>query len=112
MDKTLKYQKIIIDLLNEFSEFWQSKRGVKNQVMADKDNHIYQLTMFGWQNGKRYVHLIAFHLEIINGKIWIHQNNTEAMIADELMEKGVAREDIVLGFIEPEARVYSGFAAA
>ena len=34
------------------------------------------------------------------------------MIADELVEKGVAKEDIVLGFIEPEARQYSGFAAA
>lgn len=112
MDKTLKYQEAIITLLHEFSDFWRSTKGVKNQIVVDKENHIYQLNIFGWQQGKRYVHLVAFHLEIIDDKVWIHQNNTEAMIADELIEKGIKRDDIVLGFIEPEARQYSGFAAA
>ncbi len=112
MDKILKYQEAIITLLHEFSDFWRSSRGVKNQVSIDKEQHIYQLNIFGWQNGKRYVHLVAFHFEIIDGKVWIHQNNTEAMIADELIEKGIAKEDIVLGFVEPEARQYSGFAVA
>lgn len=104
MDKTIKYENIIIALLHEFAEFWRSSRGVKNQVVADKENHIYQLNMFGWQNGKVYVHLVAFHIEIIEGKVWIHQNNTEAMIADELIEKGIAREDIVLGFLHERDR--------
>jgi XisI protein len=112
MDKTIKYENVIIALLHEFAEFWRSSRGVKNQVVADKENHIYQLNMFGWQNGKVYVHLVAFHLEIIDGKVWIHQNNTEAMIADELIEKGIAREDIVLGFLHERDRDYAHYAAA
>ena len=41
-------------------------------------------------------HLVAFNIEIIDGKVWIHQNNTEAMIADELVEKGTAKEDFAL----------------
>jgi hypothetical protein len=112
MDKTLKYQEAIITLLREFAEFWKSSKGVKNQVIADKENHIYQLNMFGWQESQMYIHLVAFHLEIIQGKVWIHQNNTEAMIADELMEHGIAREDIVLGFLQEQDRAYSGFAVA
>jgi XisI protein len=112
MDKTLKYQDAIVKVLTEFSEFWKTKRGVKNQVVVDKDHHIYQLNIFGWQDSKRYVHLVAFHLEIIDDKVWIHQNNTEAMIGDELIEAGIAKNDIVLGFLEPEVRQYSGFATA
>jgi hypothetical protein len=46
------------------------------------------------------------------GKIWIQCNNTEREIVDELMEKGVERQDIVLGFIPPYARIHSGFAVA
>ncbi len=112
MDKTIKYQKAIITVLNEFAEFWRSSRGVRNQVVADTTNHIYQLNMFGWQNGKVYVHLVAFHIEIIEGKVWIHQNNTEAMIADELVEKGIAKEDIVLGFLYESDRADAHYAAA
>lgn len=32
------------------------------------------------------------------------------MIADELMERGGGQSDIVLGFVAPSARAYSGFA--
>jgi hypothetical protein len=110
--KTAKYEKAIITVLNEFADFWRSSRGVKNQVVIDKGNHVYLLNIFGWQNGESYVHTIAFHIQIIDGKVWIHQNNTEAMIADELIEKGVAKEDIVLGFLHEMDRAYSGFATA
>ena len=34
------------------------------------------------------------------------------MIADELVARGVPKSDIVLGFIAPEVRTYTGFAAA
>ena len=112
MDKTTQYELIILELLSEYADFWGSDNGIKRRVIADKNNHTYQLISYGWQEGKRYVHNIAFHLEIINNKIWIHQNNTEAMIADELMEKGVAKNDIVLGFIHDNERIYTGFAVA
>ena len=51
-------------------------------------------------------------IDIINEKIWIQQNNTEAKIVDELLERGVLREDIVLGFQHPQTRAISGFAVA
>ena len=47
MDKTLKYQEAIITLLHEFSDFWRTSKGIKNQVAVDKENHIYQLNIFG-----------------------------------------------------------------
>ncbi len=112
MDNTIKYQKAILDLFQEYDEFWGDSGGLQNRIVADTKRHAYVLISFGWRKNQSYTHLLCFHLEIINGKIWIHENNTEAMIADELMEKGVAREDIVLGFLEPETRVHSGFAVA
>ncbi|BBC24751.1 fdxN element excision controlling factor protein [Pseudanabaena sp. ABRG5-3] len=38
------------------------------------------------------------HLDIKNGKIWIQINNTELDIGQALVEKGVPKEDIVIGF--------------
>jgi hypothetical protein len=112
MDKTAQYESAVLTLLSEYAEFWGSNNGIKRRVIADKDNHTYQLISYGWQDGQRYVHNLAFHLEIIDGKVWIHRNNTEALIADELIEKGVTKNDIVLGFIPDKERVYTGFAVA
>ncbi len=52
------------------------------------------------------------HLDLINGKIWLQYNGTEGDIAQELMDLGVARENIVLGFREPALRAYTGYAVA
>ncbi|MEY4904873.1 MAG: hypothetical protein RLZZ292_2688 [Bacteroidota bacterium] len=112
MDNTLIYQDTIIGLLHEYADFWKTTQGIQNQVIIDKEHHYYQLLMVGWRDSTHYIHTTAFHFAIIEGKIWIHQNNTEALIADELVERGVAKSDIVLGFIAPEVRAYTGFAVA
>jgi hypothetical protein len=39
-------------------------------------------------------------------------NNTEREVVDEFMAQGVDRQDIVLGFVPPYARKFSGFAEA
>ena len=53
-----------------------------------------------------------FHLDIKNGKIWIQRNQTDRQIADELVEMGVPKEDIVLGIQPSYAREHTGFGVA
>jgi hypothetical protein len=112
MDNTLIYEKAIIELLEEYAAFWDTEESIKNHIIIDKERQRYQLTIIGWRSDNRFVHSVAFYIEIQKGKVWIHQNNTEALIADELAAKGIAKEDIVLGFVAPQLRSYSGFAIA
>ena len=112
MDNTLIYEKAIIELLEEYAHFWDTEESIKNHVIVDKERNRYQLVILGWRDDNRFVHSVAFYIEIQNGKIWLHQNNTEAMIADELVEKGISKNDIVLGFVAPSLRASSGFALA
>ena len=112
MEKTIKYQKAILDLFDEYDKFWGNSGGLQNRIIADMKQNAFVMISFGWQNEETYTHLLCFHIEIIKGKVWVHENNTEALIADELMEKGVALEDIILGFVESEMPVYQHLAAA
>ena len=50
------------------------------------------------------------HVDLIDDKIWIQYDGTEDGIATELVELGVPKEDIVLGFRHPKLRQYTGFA--
>ena len=112
MDKITKYQQIVCDLLSEYASIKKSVTpNIKAQTIIDRDNNHYQLLSIGWHNN-RFIYTVAFHFDIIDGKIWIQQNNTDVLIADELVEKGVAKSDIVLGFIPEKLRSYEGFAAA
>ncbi len=67
--------------------------------------------ILGWEE-VRQVHGCIIHVEIIEGKIWIHRDGTEDGIARELLEAGIPKECIVLGFKSPSVRKHTGFALA
>jgi hypothetical protein len=112
MDKTIKYEQIIIDFLRNYAAVpYANKPEVENQLVIDRESHHYQLLAIGW-HGDRFIYHPVFHFDIRDGKIWVQQNNTEETIAEHLLENGVPPTDIVAGFYPPSLRVHTGFAVA
>ena len=60
----------------------------------------------------RPIHDALIHVEVLDGKLWIQFDGTEDGIASELVEAGIPRDHIVLGFKPPEVRPDTDFAAA
>ena len=114
METTINYQNAIIAVLTDYKNYIGGARLQQTddriKVIADTQNHHYQLLVAGWKDGK-YRFNVLFHFDIIDGKIWLQQNNTDILIADELIENGIPKDKIVLGFIAPSERLSTGFAA-
>ncbi|MBK7937708.1 MAG: XisI protein [Lewinellaceae bacterium] len=105
MDKQLKYQKAILLLLEDYAKIKPSDwAGVQNQIIADRQNHHYQLVRLGWHE-KEHIHYTVFHFDIIGGKVWVQENRTDLPIVDELSDLGIAPSDIVLGFQLPSTQI-------
>ena len=47
------------------------------------------------------------HIDIKDGKIWIERDFTEVGVANELVELGVPKTDIVLAFRSPFVRQFT-----
>jgi hypothetical protein len=102
MDTKVKnYEKAILTLLEDYSKIkpanWKSAH---HQILADKENHHYQLVRFGWKDGLRE-HYVIFHFDIILGKVWVQQNNTDMDILEELEFLGIPKKSIVLACFSP-----------
>jgi hypothetical protein len=52
---------------------------------------------------------LYFNLKLIIDKIWIQRDFTESGIAQELMEMGIPKEKIVLGYRSPTVVREDGF---
>lgn len=112
MDKVKHYQQIILDVLQAYAAIPPTyPTTLRDDVVADTERNHFQIVSLGWENN-RYVYEVVFHLDILDGKVWIQQNNTEADIATELVERGIPKSDIVIGFQPPALRAMSGFAVA
>ncbi|MHC5746962.1 MAG: element excision factor XisI family protein [Nostoc sp.] len=109
MDKLNQYRKKVRQLLTKHLQYKPSYGDVEVEQIFDEEHDHYQIISVGWNNQHR-IYGPIMHLDIKNNKIWIQQNTTEADIALELMEMGIDKQDIVIGFHTPKMRQLSGFA--
>ena len=115
MDKIKNYQTIVMRVLEEYHAFVSKSTPLgatetRDELLFDTERNHFQLLTMSWQQ-HRFVYSVGFHIDIIDEKVWIQQNNTELDIANELIENGIPKDKIVLGFIAPQYRENTGFAA-
>ncbi|MBE9067882.1 XisI protein [Leptolyngbya cf. ectocarpi LEGE 11479] len=109
MDQLNQYQKTIQDLLLEHAKTKPAYGDIEVDVSFDTERHHYQIWHTGWLQ-KRWVHHCPMHFTIRNNKIWLLANSTEHDLAQELVDKGVPKQDIVLGFHPSYMRELSDYA--
>ncbi|MBE9077165.1 XisI protein [Romeria aff. gracilis LEGE 07310] len=110
MDKLNLYRQLIQQSLLERAKLRAPDDPVKSQTVCDHDGDHYQLVNLGWKNSSTRIYGCAIHADIIDGKIWVQRDGTEDAIADQLIEKGVPKQDIVLAYHAPHVRQYTEFA--
>jgi hypothetical protein len=106
------YRQKIKDILRLYESYPYANSLAKKEVVFDEANDRYLLIAFGREADKKRTHGIIAHVEIIDGKIWIQYDGIEYGIANELVDAGIPKDKIVLGFKAPEMRQYTEFAAA
>ncbi|MBE9002190.1 MULTISPECIES: XisI protein [unclassified Nostoc] len=109
MDKIERYRQLIKQVLSEHQQIASNSDTVNSQLILDNENDHYQLAYVGWQGDKR-VFGPVMHFDIQNEKIWIQYNGTEESVAERLVELGVPRSDIVIGFHSPFKRQFTSYA--
>lgn len=111
MDTVNSYRAIVRNLILEYASHKPSHGQINTEAILDDEKGHYEVLHIGWQ-GHRRVHGIVLHIDIINDKIWIQYDGTSPGVALELVEAGIPRESIVLGFKPEHVRQYTEFAIA
>lgn len=111
MGKVENYRKAIQTILEKYANLNAAYGETETMIVQDLQNDHYQLMTVGWNKNRR-IHGSIFHLDIKNGRIWIQYDGTETGIANELLELGVPKEDIVLAYYPAYRRQHTGFAVA
>lgn len=108
MDKIAKYRQYIEKIIKEYSQYKPKYGDIEVQTILDRERDHYQLLNVGWDGNER-IRGCVFQIDIKNDKIWIQHDGTEIGIANELVESGIPKEDIVLAYFKPSRRKYTDF---
>lgn len=109
MARVNTYREIVKRLMEEYAQHPPAHGQIEMETIFDTEQDRYQLVAIGWQ-GKKRVHGCLIHVDIKGDKVWLQHDSTDAEIAETLVEMGVPKEDVVLGFHPEYWRQYTGFA--
>lgn len=104
----LNYTEAIEKILNTFSDM-VVRSGTEVKIIRDRESGNYLVILAGWNDQSR-VYGVSVHIEIKDDKIWIQQDRTDTGIAEELVELGVPKTDIVLAFKSAFTRKFTEYA--
>lgn len=108
MDSLNNYRQLVKQLLTEYAGIPVVDSDIQNETIFDGDNDRYMLINIGWSNDER-IHHCVIHIDIIDSQVWIQANNTDRLIAEELVAAGIPPKSIVLGLQPPDVRPYTAY---
>ena len=109
MGKVTQYRATVQEILLAHSQIKPAYGDIEMGILFNTEHDRYQVLRAGWLQNRR-VYGALVHIDIKDEKIWIQYDVTEVGVANELLEKGIPRDHIILAYHSPFMRQYDGFA--
>lgn len=113
MAQLTHYRQVVSNILQQIANRYNRTPtdNIRTYAILDEKNDHYLLLDVGRTHKKRHRSIVVY-VRIDNGKIWVEEDWTEDGVATYLVEQGIPKSQIVLGFKPPEIRPFTEFAVA
>ena len=98
MDTIKSYQAVIKQVISEYAKLRPSHGNIHLEPIFDDVNSRYALMQFGWDRERR-VRGNLIYVSIKDGKVLIEYDGIEGGIPQDLIQRGIPKQDIVLAFL-------------
>lgn len=113
MDKVVKYREIVKAVLTRYYELdkEQPSPDIEPMIAFDEIRDHYFWLQVGWDRTGRTCGPTVY-IRLCNEKVWVEEDLTEDGITNDLLDAGIPKSDIVIGFHYPRDRAHTEFAIA
>jgi XisI protein len=98
MDKINQYRQIVKQVVTYYSRFKPSHGDIRLDTVFDEAQDRYSLMQVGWDRGKR-IRGNLIYITLSGEKVVVEYDGMESGVTQDLIDKGIPEEDIVLAFV-------------
>ncbi|GAA6615205.1 XisI protein [Scytonema sp. NUACC26] len=98
MDKINQYRQIVKQVVTQYSRLKPSHGNIRLDTIFDEAQDRYGLMQVGWDRGKR-VRGNLIYITLSGEKVIVEYDGMESGITQDLIDKGILEEDIILAFV-------------
>lgn len=100
MDRLKSYEHALQELVEQYAASWKPHDGTTIEAVTDLEHGHYQIVRYGWKEG-RFIHSCLVHFTVRDQMVQLLKNDTDVEWDRELVDRGIAPDDIVLAFRQP-----------
>ncbi len=104
-----KTQLAVHRVLEQLIQPTEPHEKIEEQVVIDDRNGHYLMLNVGWDELHR-THGVVVHIDIKGDFVWVQRDNTDSNIVRALLDQGIAKNRIVMGFHAPFKRQFTDYA--
>lgn len=105
MDRITKYRQILLDTINRHARYVPVNGHIHTCAIHDAERDEFLVLDIGWNEKSRRVHDVVMHFRIAENKVHVERDATDAEVARELIQAGVAPEDLIIATHQPAAEL-------
>ena len=98
MDTTESIREIVKNVVRQYAALRPSHGEIRLDLVFDEAHDRYALLQVGWDRGRR-VRGLLLYIVVADDKIYIEYDGMEQGIREDLLDRGVAEDDIVFPYL-------------
>lgn len=98
MDTTASVREIVKDVIRQYAALRPSHGEIRLDSVLDEAHDRYALLQVGWDRGRR-VRGLLLYVVVVDDRVFIEYDGMERGIMEDLLQRGVAEDDIVLAYL-------------
>ncbi|MEG4803915.1 XisI protein [Microcoleus sp. ARI1-B5] len=98
MDTSATYREIVKQVILQYAKLRPSHGDIRLDPVFDETHDRYALMQVGWDRGRR-VRGNLIYITLEDGKVYIEYDGMECGITQNLIDRGIPENDIVLAFM-------------
>ena len=98
MDRIENYRRILQRVVKRHAQFQPANGDIQTHAVCDHETDEFMVIDSGWNEKGRRIYDVVLHFRLQDGIVHVERDNTDAEIVRELLDSGIAKDDIILAY--------------
>lgn len=98
MDRIKNYRQILEKTVKRHAGFQPANGEIETHAVCDREQDEFMVIDSGWNEKGRRIYDVVLHFRLQDGTVYVERDNTDAEVVRELLEAGIAKDDIILAY--------------